>query len=169
VTKTPYEMWTGKKPTLDYLHLWSCPAEATLFNPSIGKSNPKTVNCHFISYSDKSKGLCFYCPDKYIKIVQTRDTIFLEDEVIRGSTVPQEIQLEEKRVCVPTPMVIEPLFLVPATVTPIVHGNVVVESPVPMAATPIVGSPMAEINKEEEPIFQKPIANHEEEQQQPPI
>jgi hypothetical protein len=76
---------TGKKPTLDYLHLWSCPAEATLFNPSIGKSNPKTVNCHFISYSDKSKGLCFYCPDKYIKIVQTRDTIFLEDEVIRGA------------------------------------------------------------------------------------
>jgi hypothetical protein len=33
----------------------------------------------------------------------------------------------------------------------------------------IVGSPIAEINEEEEPVLQEPIANHEEEQQQPPI
>jgi hypothetical protein len=45
----------------------------------------------------------------------------------------------------------------------------VVESPVPMAATPIVGSLMVETNEEEEPVFQEPIANHEEEQQQPLI
>jgi hypothetical protein len=38
-----------------------------------------------------------------------------------------------------------------------------------MAATPVVGSPMAEIDEEEEPIFQEPIANLEEEQQQPPM
>jgi hypothetical protein len=42
----------------------------------------------------------------------------------------------------------------------------VVDSPVNMAATPIVGSSMVEINEEEESIFQEPIANHEEEQQQ---
>jgi hypothetical protein len=28
---------------------------------------------------------------------------------------------------------------------------------------------MAEINEEYEPVFQEPIVNHEEEQQQPPI
>jgi hypothetical protein len=39
--------------------------------------------------------------------------------VIRGSTVPREIRLEEKRVYVPTPMVEEPFFSVPAAVTPI--------------------------------------------------
>jgi hypothetical protein len=38
-----------------------------------------------------------------------------------------------------------------------------------MAATPIIGSPMVETNEEEEPVFQEPIANHEEEQQQPLI
>jgi hypothetical protein len=27
VPKTPYEIWTGKKPTLNYLHVGSCPAE----------------------------------------------------------------------------------------------------------------------------------------------
>jgi hypothetical protein len=87
--------------------------------------------------------------------------------------VPQEIRVEEKPVCVPTPMVTEPFFLVPTAVTPMVQGNMmaepVVDSPAPMAATPIVDSPMAEINEEEEPVFQEPIANHEEEQQQPPI
>jgi hypothetical protein len=173
VPRTPYEIWTGRKPTLNYLHVWSYPAEAKLFNPSIGKLDSKTVSCYFISYPDKSKGFRFYCPDRYIKIVEIRHTIFLEDEVIRGSTVPREIRLEEKQVCVSTPMVAEPFFSVPATVTPMVQDNVVaepvVDSPVPMAATPIVGSPMVEIDEELEPVFQEPIANHEEEQQESPI
>jgi hypothetical protein len=88
VSKTPYEMWTGRKPSLNYLHVWDCPTEARIFNPSIGKLDPKTVSCHFIDYPDKSKGFRFYCPDRYIKIFETRHTVFLEDEVIRGSTVP---------------------------------------------------------------------------------
>jgi hypothetical protein len=44
----------------------------------------------------------------------------------------------------------------------------IVDSPVTLGATPIVGSLMAEID-EEEPVFPVPIANHEEEQQQTPI
>jgi hypothetical protein len=89
--------------------------------------------------------------------------------VIRGSTVPREIRLEEKRVCVPTPMVAEPFFSVPAAVTSMVQGNVVaepiVDSPVLVVVTPIIGSPVAEVDEEVEPIFQEPIANHEDEQQ----
>jgi hypothetical protein len=56
VPKIPYEIWTDRKPTLNYLHVWGCPAEARLFNRSIEKLDPKTVNCHFIGYPDKSKG-----------------------------------------------------------------------------------------------------------------
>jgi hypothetical protein len=41
--------------------------------------------------------------------------------------------------------------------------ELIVDSPVFMAATPIIDSSMAEINEEEEPNFQEPIANHEEE------
>jgi hypothetical protein len=88
VPKTSYELWIGRKLTLNYLHVWGCPAEAKLFNPSIMKLDPKTVSCHFIGYPDKSKGFWFYCPDRYTKIVEMRHAIFLEDEVIRGSTVP---------------------------------------------------------------------------------
>jgi hypothetical protein len=168
VPKTPYEIWTDRKHTLNYLHVWGCLAEARIFNPSIGKLDPKTVSCHFIGYPDKSKGFCFYYPDRYIKIVETRHVVFLEDEVIRGSTMAREIRLEEKRVCVPTPMAAEPFFSVSAAVTLIAQGNVVGEfvadSPVPMVTTPIVGSPMTEVDEELEPVFQEPITNHEEEQ-----
>jgi hypothetical protein len=65
-------------------------------------------------------------------------------------------------------MVAEPFFLVPAAVTPMVQGNVVaepvVDSPIPVAATPIVGSSMAEVDEKVELVFQESIANHEEEQ-----
>jgi hypothetical protein len=93
--------------------------------------------------------------------------------VTRGSMIPREIRLEEKRVCVPTLMDAEPFFSVPAAVTPMAQGNVVaepvVDSPVPVAATPIVGSPMTEVDEDLKPIFQEPITNHEEEQQEPPV
>jgi hypothetical protein len=118
--KTPYELWTGRKPTLYYLHVWGYLAEAKLFNPSIGKLDHKIVSCHFIGFPDKSKGIHFYYPNIYTKNVEMRHTVFLEDEVIRGSTVPREIRLEEKRVNVPTPMVVEPFFSVPSTVIAIV-------------------------------------------------
>jgi hypothetical protein len=74
---------------------------------------------------------------------------------------------------VPTLKVQEPFFSIPDVVTPIIQGNVVVElvveSPVTMAKISIVGSPMAEIDEEEEPVFQERIANHGEEQKQPPM
>jgi hypothetical protein len=91
VPQTPYKLWTGMKLILNYLHVWGYPAEAKLFNPSIGKFDPKTVSYHFIGYPDKLKGFWLYCSDKYTKIVEMRHAIFLEDEVINGSTVPREI------------------------------------------------------------------------------
>jgi hypothetical protein len=89
--------------------------------------------------------------------VETRHAVFLEDEVIRGSTVPREIRLEKKRVCVPTLMVAEQFFSIPAAVTPMAQGNVVAEpvadSLIPMAVMPIVGSPMTEVDEDLEPVF----------------
>ena len=36
VPKTPYELCTGKKSKLNYLHVWGCPSGAKIFNPHIG-------------------------------------------------------------------------------------------------------------------------------------
>ena len=123
VPKTPYELWTGRKPTLNYMHVWGCPAEAKVFNPSAGKLDPKTVSCHFIGYPDRSKGYRFYCPNKFRKFVETRHVVFLEDELMRGSETPREIVLEEKWVYVLMLMIQEPFLPVHAEVVPPVENT----------------------------------------------
>jgi hypothetical protein len=120
VPKTPYELWTGRKPTLNFLLVSGCPTEAKVFNPTQKKLDDMTVSCHFIGYLERSKGFRFYYPDRYTKFVETRHTVFLEDEMVRGSRIPQEIALEEKRVCAPMPMIQEPHFSVPVLTVPTV-------------------------------------------------
>jgi hypothetical protein len=93
VTKTPYELWIGRKPTLNYLHVWGCPTEAKVFNPTQKKLDDMTVSCHFIGYSERLKGFRFYCPDRHTKFVEMRHAVFLEDEMVRGSRIPREIAL----------------------------------------------------------------------------
>jgi hypothetical protein len=161
VPKTSYELWIGREPSLNYLCVWGYPVEAKVFNPNIGKLDSKTVSCHFVGYLEKSKGYRFYCPDRHTKFVETRH-VFLEEELIRGSMVVQEINLEEKRVHVPTHMVQEPFFTLPVVAAPTVQDTVV--------TAPVVSSPVATINKHEEPVLQDPIepgVAHVEEQQQP--
>ena len=65
--------------------------------------------------------------------------MFLEDDMIRGSMVVQEISFEEKRVYVPTPMVQEPFFTLPVVAVPTVQDTVV--------TTPVVSSPVATMNE----------------------
>jgi hypothetical protein len=67
VPKTPYELWTGRKPTLNYLHIWGCPAEATIFNPTQKQLDERTISCHFIGYPERLKGFRFYYPDRHLK------------------------------------------------------------------------------------------------------
>ena len=77
--------------------MWGSPAEAKVFNRNIGKLDPKTVSCHFIGYLEKSKDFHFYCPDRHTKFVEMRHAVFLEDELMRGSMVAPEIDLEVQR------------------------------------------------------------------------
>jgi hypothetical protein len=93
------------EPSFNYLHVWGCPIEVKVFNPNIGKLDSKTVSCHFISYLEKSKDYRFYCSERHTKFVETRHAVFLEEELVKGSMVAREINLEEKRVLVPTLMV----------------------------------------------------------------
>ena len=62
VPKTPYELWIGRVLSLNHLRVWRSPAEAKVFNPNIGKLDPKIVSYHFIGYPEKSKGFRFYYP-----------------------------------------------------------------------------------------------------------
>jgi hypothetical protein len=156
VYKTPYELWTRRKPSLNYLRVWGCPAEAKIFNLNGGKLEPKTVSCHFIGYPEKLKDFCFYCPDRHTKYVEMRHAIFLEDEMIRG-TVPRQMSLEEKRLYVSIPMIHELIPPVP------VHEHII--------PTVEVGSSSAAPNVNEAPIIQEPevlndVMDEEEDQPQ---
>ena len=145
VPKTPYELWTGNEPSLNFSRVWGCPAEAKVFNLNIGKLDSKTVSCHFIGYLEKSKGYRFYCPDRHTKFVEIRHAVFLEEELIRGSMVAREINLEEKRVHVPTLMVKESFFMLPIVATPTVQDTVV--------TAPVVSSPVATMNEHEDQVL----------------
>jgi hypothetical protein len=100
------------------------------------------VSCYFIGYLEKSKGFRFYCPDRHTKFVEMRHAVFLEDEMMRGSTVPQEISLEEKRVYVPTHLIHELVPPVP------VHEHAI--------STLEVGSSSASPNVNEVAVIQEP-------------
>jgi hypothetical protein len=87
VPKTPYELWTGRKPSLNHLRVWGYPVEAKVFNPNIGKLNSKTFSYYFIGYPEKSKCYRFYCPNRHTKFIETRHAVFLEEELIRAIKV----------------------------------------------------------------------------------
>jgi hypothetical protein len=81
VPKIPYELWTGRKPNINYLYVWGCLAKAKIFNPQLGKLDPKTISCHFIGYPDKSKRYRLYCLERTTKFADTRRVVFLECDV----------------------------------------------------------------------------------------
>ena len=96
------------------------------------------------------------------KFVETRHAVFREDELMRGSMVAREIDLEEKRVYAPTLIIHEPFFSLPTVAAPTVQDT--------MVPSPIVIPPVATMNDDENPVPQdpiEPIATHEGEQQQP--
>ncbi|GJX63505.1 retrovirus-related pol polyprotein from transposon TNT 1-94 [Tanacetum coccineum] len=55
VPKTPYEIWTRRKPSLRYLQFWGCPAEAKLYNPQSRKLDLKTISFHWVPRTIKGK------------------------------------------------------------------------------------------------------------------
>jgi hypothetical protein len=164
VPKTPYEMWTGRVPSMNHLRVWWSPAEEKMFNPTIGKLDHKTVSCHFIGYPERSKGFRFYCLDRFTKFVETRHAVFLEDEMIQGSGTVRKIDLEEKRVYTPNLVIQDSFFSLPAVTAPPMQVTVM--------PTPAVAPPVITMNENVEPVHQvpeEPVATHEGEQQQPQI
>jgi hypothetical protein len=52
VYKMSYELWTGRKPSLNYLQVWGFPAEAKIFNPNAVKLESKTMSCHLLAIQE---------------------------------------------------------------------------------------------------------------------
>jgi len=44
VSKTPFELWKGWKPSLRHVHVWCCSAEVRIHNAQEKKLEPRTVS-----------------------------------------------------------------------------------------------------------------------------
>ena len=94
VEKTPYEMWTGKRPNLSFLKIWDC--EAYVKRQVSNKLKPKSDKCLFVGYPKETKGYYFYNPIEN-KVFVARNGFFLEREFIYKGTSGSKVQLEEVR------------------------------------------------------------------------
>ena len=95
VSKTPYELWTGRKSSLRHLHVWGCLAEVRIYNPHEKKLDARTVSGFFIGYPEKSKGYRFYCPNHSTRIVESGNARFIENGQISGSSEPRKVNVQE--------------------------------------------------------------------------
>ena len=103
VSKTPFELWTGRKPSLRHLHVWGCPAEVRVYNPQEKKLDFRTISGYFIGYPEKSKGYRFYCPNHSTIIVEFGNARFIEICDISGSDQMHNVSIQEVRVQISVP------------------------------------------------------------------
>ncbi|RVW30669.1 Retrovirus-related Pol polyprotein from transposon TNT 1-94 [Vitis vinifera] len=100
VAKTPYELWTSKKPSIRHLHVWGCPAEARPYKPNEKKLDSRTVSCYFVRYSERSRGFKFYDPSTR-SFFETGNAKFIEDVELSGREPLRKVVFEEEFVNIP--------------------------------------------------------------------
>ncbi|KAH9656751.1 hypothetical protein KPL70_022797 [Citrus sinensis] len=93
--KTPYELWTGRKPSLNHLHIWGCPAEARPYRPHERTLDSKTVSSYFVGYAERSRGFKFYDPSTR-SIFETGTATFLEDVEFGGRNLVRNIVFKDE-------------------------------------------------------------------------
>jgi len=101
VQKTPFELWTGWKPSLRHLHIWGCQAKVRIYNPQEKKLDTRTISGYFIGYPAKSKGYMFYCPTHSTRIVETGNARFIENGETSRNDASRNVEIKEVRVQIP--------------------------------------------------------------------
>ncbi|KAI5417802.1 hypothetical protein KIW84_042426 [Lathyrus oleraceus] len=92
VEKTPYEIWSGKKPHMSYIKIWGC--EVYVKRQISTKLEPKSDKCLFVEYPKEKGGYYFYNPSEgKMSVVLTG--VFLEKDFISKRTSGRKVELEE--------------------------------------------------------------------------
>ncbi|KAF7822949.1 Retrovirus-related Pol polyprotein from transposon TNT 1-94 [Senna tora] len=102
VSKTPFEIWKGWKPSLNHIRVWGCPAEVRVYNPHEKKLDSRTISAYFVGYAERSKGYKFYCPTHTLKFVESRNAKFLENDTFSGSDQFHDLVNENDHEVIPT-------------------------------------------------------------------
>ncbi|CAL2247067.1 unnamed protein product [Prunus armeniaca] len=93
VPKTPYEMWFGRKPSLNHLKIWGC--SAYVKKHDIDKLDARSEMCRFIGYPKETLGYYFYHPNEQ-KVLVARSARFLEIDFALDGTCVQKVELKEE-------------------------------------------------------------------------
>jgi len=134
VSKTPYELMSGKKPSLRHFHVWGCKAEVRPYNPQLKKLDLKTVSGFFIGYCVGSRGSRFYCPSHSMRVIESDRAVFFEDNLDSGSNTPRPVTFREDRVVIPVPSI----YLPADNVIPVVRDENEFVPDLVDATTPVV-------------------------------
>src|SRR6266542_2950208 len=84
--KTLYEEWVGRKPSLSYLRTWGCLAKVNIPITKKLKLGPKTVDCVFLGYAQRTIAYRFLVvksdvPNIHVDtIMESCDATFFENK-----------------------------------------------------------------------------------------
>ena len=92
VPKTPRELWSGRKPSLQHLHIWGCSAHVLKVNTD--KLESKSEVCTFVGYPKGTKGWIFYNPREQ-KVLVSTNAVFLEEDYMIDRKSLEKVILEE--------------------------------------------------------------------------
>ena len=92
IPNTPKELWSGRKPSMKYLHIRGCPTH--MFKGKSNKLEAKTEVCMFLGYSKEIKGYLFY-NHKNNKMFVSTHAKFLEDDYVNNFNTRSKVVLVE--------------------------------------------------------------------------
>ena len=94
VPKTPKELWSGRKPSMNHIRVWGCPAH--VLDRGADKLASRTEVRLFVGYPKGTRGGYFYSP-KDQRVVVSTNARFLEEDYISEHKPKSEIILNELR------------------------------------------------------------------------
>ncbi|GBN12713.1 Retrovirus-related Pol polyprotein from transposon TNT 1-94 [Araneus ventricosus] len=92
--KTPYELWTNRKPNLSHIRVFGCKAYAYIQKQRRGKLDSKAVEGIFLGYDYRSKGYRIYLGDN--KIMISRTVKFIENPLPYAEKEAKELQNQDE-------------------------------------------------------------------------
>jgi hypothetical protein len=76
-SKTPQEVWSGRKPDVFHLRVFGCKTFAHVLDEKRTKLESKSMPCVFLGYYKSTKAYRLMCVETKI-IIKSRDVVFIE-------------------------------------------------------------------------------------------
>ena len=92
VSKTPTELWNGRKPSLNHIRIWGAPTHVLRKEPH--KLESRTEVCLFIGYPKGTRGGLFYSSSEK-KVIVSTNAKFLEEDYVNNFKPKSKVILEE--------------------------------------------------------------------------